>query len=66
MIEKASLTLAINDAWAVIAILTVTVLIFVPFVRSASTAGPCEVTQLHLGPIEISCTRPQSDADELR
>jgi len=40
MIEKASLTLAINDAWAIIAILTVTVLICVPFARSATTAGP--------------------------
>jgi DHA2 family multidrug resistance protein len=40
MIEKASLTLAINDAWAVIAILTVTVLVCVPFARSATTAGP--------------------------
>ena len=33
MIEKASLTLAINDAWAMIAILTLTVLICVPFTR---------------------------------
>jgi DHA2 family multidrug resistance protein len=40
MIGKASLTLAINDAWAVIAILTVTVLVCVPFARSATTAGP--------------------------
>jgi len=40
MIEKASLTLAINDAWAVIAILTVIVLICVPFARSATTAAP--------------------------
>jgi MFS transporter, DHA2 family, multidrug resistance protein len=40
MIEKASLTLAINNAWAIIAILTVTVLVCVPFARSATTAGP--------------------------
>jgi DHA2 family multidrug resistance protein len=40
MIEKASLTLAINDAWAIIAILTITALICVLFARSATTAGP--------------------------
>ena len=35
LVEKAALTLAINDAWAMIAALTVTVLICVPFARRA-------------------------------
>jgi DHA2 family multidrug resistance protein len=35
MIAKASLTLAINEAWAMIALLTAAVLICVPFTRSA-------------------------------
>jgi DHA2 family multidrug resistance protein len=33
LIEKASLTLAINDAWAMIAVLTFAALVFVPFAR---------------------------------
>jgi DHA2 family multidrug resistance protein len=33
LVEKAALTLAINDAWMMIAVLTATVLIFIPFAR---------------------------------
>ena len=35
LVEKAALTLAINDAWMMIAVLTATVLIFITFARKA-------------------------------
>ena len=39
LVEKAALTLAINDAWLVAAILTVAALVLVPFARPVAKAG---------------------------
>jgi DHA2 family multidrug resistance protein len=40
LVERAGLTLAINDAWMMIAVLTATVLFFIPFARRTKALPP--------------------------
>ena len=45
LVERAGLTLAINDAWMIIAALTMTVVIFIPFARSLGASPRTRTSQ---------------------
>jgi DHA2 family multidrug resistance protein len=43
LVEKAAVVQSINEAWALVAILTIAALAFVPFARKVATGGPVRV-----------------------